>query len=71
MNCDTHKLIVVAVATIALTSLLGAITLIAFGKTVPAELVGLGGVTVGGLLGHLGQPKTSDNAPADSPENPL
>jgi hypothetical protein len=57
MNCRIHHTIVIGVLTLAAIALVGVLTLNAFGKPVSAEITGLGGIAIGGLLGHLGVPK--------------
>ena len=56
MNQDTHKLIIIGVVSLAAFALVGSMGLLMVGKAVPAELAGLAGIAIGGLLGHLANP---------------
>ena len=53
MSESTHKLMIIGVIVLAAIALLGVLVLTYFGKSVSVEIAGLGGIAIGGLLGHL------------------
>ncbi len=56
MSESTHKLMIIGVIVLAAIALFGVLVLTYFGKPVSAEIAGLGGIAIGGLLGHLVAP---------------
>lgn len=57
MSESTHKLMIIGVIVLAAIALLGVFVLTYFGKPVSAEIAGLGGIAIGGLMGHLVAPE--------------
>jgi hypothetical protein len=57
MSESTHKLMIIGVIVLAAIALFGVLVLTYFGKPVSAEIAGLGGIAIGGLLGHLVTPE--------------
>jgi hypothetical protein len=52
-NTTVYKIMVVALGVVAVFALIGAITLVAIGKTTPEGVVALGSASIGALAGAL------------------